>query len=328
MKKMIIILLICFPKNNLFSQKFSSKFYTSPILINPANTGRFIGGYRVGGVSLNENNALSQDSKSFFSLDFSILQKALIEQDELAIGVAALSETDHYFGLKNNSLLLSLAYFKGLDEEGLQKLGVGFQTSFSTKKLEPPSLIFPDQIINWANSGFTGVGFGQRNAITVNYLDFNAGIIYQNLINYKYLLSIGMSVLHTTRPHIRFDGGEFTLSPEVCFQVGLETSLAERDKLLTNFTIDSYTDDKGIDNYSVGCIYQMNIGQSIYKISGGSFYRNDKIYGSVIAPCLGLKFNNFNLNISYNIDLSKNTTTQKKAFELGLIFIGKKSAKK
>lgn len=181
--------------------------------------------------------------------------------------------------------------------------------------------------MRWASTGFAGA-FSERKVMAVNYVDFNAGLSYQNIINYKYLLSIGLSVLHTTRPHKTFNGGEFTLPPEICFQGGLEILLAERNKLLTNFTIDANTTNKGIDNFSLGCIYQMTIGQSMYKISGGSFYRNDKIYGTVIAPCLGLKFNNFNLNVLYDVTLSKKVSTQKNTFELGMVFIGRKSANK
>lgn len=185
-------MLIFSPQKDLFSQKFSSKFYTSPIIVNPANTGRFLGDYRVGGVSRTEKNALYQDITSSFSLDLRILKPALLEQDKLAVGIAALSETDRYFGLKNSYFLISLAYFKGLDEEDLQQLGIGFQTNVSTKRLEPPSLIFEDQLMRWASTGFAGA-FSERKVMAVNYVDFNAGLSYQNIINY---IEVGIYLLH------------------------------------------------------------------------------------------------------------------------------------
>lgn len=328
LKILIGILLVCLCRKELLSQKISSKYYSSPLIVNPANTGRFIGGdYRIAGVSRTEKNVLYQDITSSISFDTRILKSELAEQDRAAIGIAALSETDRYLGLKNNHLLISAAFFKGLDAEGLQQLSVGFQTNFSTRKLEPPTFIFADQLMRWESAGFAGI-FSERQAITVNYVDINAGLSYQNLTSSKYLWSLGVCVLHANRPSAVFNGVIFTLPPQICLQAGIEVSLAERNKLLTNLTMDASTSNNGIDNLSIGCMYQMSIGQTINKFIWGSYFRTDKIYGPALSPSLGLKFNNTTLNVVYDISLSGKTSTQKNAFELGMVFIGRKSSKK
>lgn len=327
-RKFILIVLFVFASTNLFCQKFSSKYYYTPTLLNPAFTGRFLGDYRISGVSRSEKNFLSQDITSAFSLDLRMLKSVIDTKDKLAIGFSGLSQTDSYYGLKDSHFLLSLAYFKGLDEDGIQQLGIGFQANFSTKKLQPPVYIFPSQIIAWESTGFTGVGLSQRRAIIVNYTDFNAGLSYQNFINSKHLVSVGISLLHFTYPKKRFDGAEFSLPPEVGIQLGLESQLQNTNKLLANLTVNTNSETKKIDNFSLGFIYQISIGQSLYKLNAGCFYKNDKVYGRSISPNIGLKFNNINLNILYDSNLSRNSSLQKNVFEMGMVFTGIRKNKK
>lgn len=324
---LLLVTLLSISHDRVFSQKFSSKFYTTPVLLNPANTGRFVADYRIGGVSRTESNGLATDLTYFFSFDSRILKSSLPEQDRLAVGVAALSESDRYFGLFNKSAILSLAYFKALDADGFQKLGIGFQTNFSSKTHQSSTYVFSEQVEEASATGFSGLFFGPQR-VTVNYADFNAGVIYENLINDKHLVSLGVSFLHITRPHKIFDGGEFTLSPELCLQAGLETLLSEKNKLLTNFSININSDSHSISNLTFGCIYQMAIGQSPYRISSGSFYRKDQLYGSALAPCLGLKSGNMNIIMSYDISLLQKADVQRNAFELGMTYTGMSFTKK
>ena len=93
-KKIIAFMLFLLTHKHLVSQNFISKFYTSPLIINPANTGKFLGDYRIRGVYRNEKNAISQNSKASFFYDSRILPKALPKNDRLAVGGAMLSEKD------------------------------------------------------------------------------------------------------------------------------------------------------------------------------------------------------------------------------------------
>lgn len=303
------------------SQKFSSKMYTVPILLNPANTGRFIADYRIAGVSRNEINGLSNDLTYSFSFDTRILKSALQEQDKIAVGMVALSESDRYFGLFNKSVALSLAYFKGLDENGKEQLGIGFQTNFVTKTHESPTYVFEDQLINAANSGFAGISFTSKK-VTVNYFDFNAGVYYQNLKNSKHLYSLGLGILHTTRPYKIFDGGEFTLLPEITLQAGSEVLISEKDKISTNINITLNSENLRVLSFSLGCLYELAIGQGQYKIGGGTFFRNEKLYGTAFAPCLALKLTNLNIAVSYDLSVTKPAFTQRNALEVGIVHTG------
>src|SRR5207247_7116463 len=110
-------LIILFPiGQELLAQNYYSQFYSSPLLFNPANTGRFNQAYRLGGSSRSEKNGYSQIfSQSSFFFDSKILKSLINENDRLAIGISAFHEQSISENLKNNFLSLSLAFQKGLN---------------------------------------------------------------------------------------------------------------------------------------------------------------------------------------------------------------------
>src|SRR5579875_910941 len=122
---------------NLKAQISFSQFYASPLLVNPANTGRFNQDYRIGGGYRNEKNPLSQtySVKSFF-LDSKILN-SMTNNDCFGIGILGLNEQSFDEGIKNTYLSLSMAYQKAIDDIGKQQIGLGFQTTFAYKHYSP-----------------------------------------------------------------------------------------------------------------------------------------------------------------------------------------------
>lgn len=314
-----ILISTFFVFNSAFPQKFSNQIYTSPILLNPANTGNFIADYRVGGISRTETSALGNDLSYVFSFDSRLFKNVIDDKDKLAIGISALSESDRYFGLFNKSAFLSIAYFKGLNENGDEKIGIGFQVASVTKTKESPNYIFTDQVENAASNGFIGLNFYSPR-ISVSYLDFNAGISYQKLIEAKHLISLGVSISHITRPQQKLDGGEFTINPLLGFQGVSEIQLVDKSKLLTNFNLKMGLDLKDLQTLSIGCLYQQDIGQTSYKISGGTFFRTDQVYGTIFSPTIGLKIKRLNLLMSYDLTLSKEVYKRKNAFEIGIFY--------
>ncbi len=293
-----------------------------PVILNPAFTGMFWGDYRINGISRSEKNYLSQDINSAFSIDFQIKNSKKQNKDKCAIGISALSSSDSYLGLIDKQFFFSFAYFKSLDEDGIHQLGIGLQSSFITKKLEPPTYIFASQMIAWENTGFIGVGINQQNAITVNLTDFNIGLSYQNLIKSKHLISIGVSFLHFSNPKKKFNGADFELQPQLGVQIGIDASLVNNNKILGNFSLNSNLNTHEKNDISIGLIYQIKIGQSINKLNTGIFYKDNLVYGNCISPLIGLKFKNINLNFLYDINISRNISLQKNAFEVGMVFSG------
>src|SRR5436190_2420420 len=219
-----LIFLFCFANNPaIFSQARFSQFYASPLLINPANTGRFNKSYRIGGSYRREVNAQEHlFSQGSFFLDSKIFNKLTPQNDCFAIGFLGLSEKSTSEGLKNTYLSFSVAYQKGLDEEGTQQLGIGFQTTFARRQLQKPEYVFEDQLVSWLNSGYVNIDLSQLGNVDVSYTDLNAGLVYQGKINANNFLSAGVSMYHITEPSLVFNGGELNVSCQTWSHLGWE----------------------------------------------------------------------------------------------------------
>ena len=172
MKKVLfaVVLLVCIEKNVSAQDPHFSQFYASPLTLNPAFTGKFDGVLRVAGNYRNQwpsiNNAFTTGT---LSVDFPILQNKIPETDRFGIGFIGLTDKNGNGILQNNYLGASIAYHKGLDEDGYQQIGVGFQGIYSNNRLDLTKAQFEDQL---TTNGFTGVTqevFANYNELKLNY---------------------------------------------------------------------------------------------------------------------------------------------------------------
>src|SRR5271169_2047694 len=112
-----------------------SQFFASPLTLNPALTGKFDGVYRVAGNYRNQwptiNNAFTTATAS---VDFGVLKNRLPEIDQFGVGIMAFSDKSGNGVLQDNYGALSVAYHKGLDENGYNQIGAGFQGTFVNKR--------------------------------------------------------------------------------------------------------------------------------------------------------------------------------------------------
>ncbi len=328
-KTITVLLLLLAIASISHAQHFFAEYYHAPLLLNPANTGRFTGDYRMGGCFRSEATALSSNVKGHFFADYSLRIASLPDNDRLAIGLAGYFDKDNFNGIKNNSVFLSLAYQKALDAGGNSHLIAGFQAGLTHRRLNPPKLVFESQLVNWLNYGF--FGFSDPLApqpFDVSYTDLNVGLAYQSRIKGKHPFNIGFSLLHVNQPSQAFTQGQFSLSTDVGMQTGIEAAVNERGKLMVQGNLSATLKEKRLNNLALGCIYQTRINDSRYFMSAGAIYRKTSLQRSAIAPALGLTFNRTNLLLLYSTPLAKRSTAARGALELGLVFNGKKTVKR
>ncbi len=303
-----------------------SQFYSSPLLINPANTGRFNKSYRIGPAFRREVNAQEKIyTQSTFFFDSKILYKITPENDCFAIGILGLAEKSETDGIKNTYLSASLAYQKALDDEGKQQLGIGFQTTFASRKLQKPNYVFEDQLLSWANSGYSNIDIFQLGNVDVTYTDLNAGLVYQGMINPNNFFSTGVSIYHITKPSRSFQGGELNLSRQIWSHLAWEKNLPDNKKIYAALLL-SFSNNS-VNDLFTGLNYQISINKNNQFILG-AWLRNNAIRGTSIIPTIGLNFSDFTLNTSYDINISSKSTNQKGASEISLIYTNAKSREK
>src|ERR1700712_4375148 len=223
MKRSVIVFLCIalFNLHSLAQDPGFSQFYASPLTLNPALTGKFDGLYRVAGNYRDQWPAISKAFiTSTVSVDMGILRNKLSGGDTWGVGIMAMTDKTANGILTSNYISFSTAYHKGLDEEGLHQIGVGFQGTYGGKKLDGGKLNFEeelDQFGGWTNP--TNEPINGR-TITVNYMDLNAGMLYNGSTNGYNNFYLGASFYHINHPKESFNGGYYLLSPRFTMHAG------------------------------------------------------------------------------------------------------------
>src|SRR5688500_14814891 len=150
----LLILLTCLVKTGFSQDPNFSQFFVSPLTLNPALTGKFNGDFRVAG---NYRDQWPEISKAFItsmiSIDAPTLRGRLFELDSCGIGLMAMTDTIANGVLSGNVISVTSAYHKGIDEDGLQQSGLGFQGTFANQRLDGSKLNFLDELDQ--NGGWT-----------------------------------------------------------------------------------------------------------------------------------------------------------------------------
>lgn len=278
-----------------------SQFFASPLTLNPALTGKFDGDFRVAGNYRNQwpafNNAYTT---STLSLDFGILKNSIPETDQFGIGIMAFTDKSGNQGaLQNNYAAVSVAYHKGLDENGYHQLGVGFQGVYSSKRLDVLKLTFEDQLTPFGFTGSTGETFS-GNQVNVAYFDMNAGIFYNGTTDGYNNIYLGASMYHINKPKESFQGKEYFLGSRVTFQGGGRIPVGVNNSI--HFAANHSMQQKAT-NTMIGGAYALNLNgdeESPTNVYMGSWYR----LGDAIIPYVGLEFNSFRIGATYDVNIS------------------------
>lgn len=299
-----------------------SQFFASPLTLNPALTGKFDGLFRVAGNYRNQWPTFSNAyTTATVSADFGILREKLPEVDQFGVGIMAFTDKAGEGGpLQNNYAALSVAYHKGLDENGYNQIGVGFQATFVNKRIDVTKLKFQDQLTPLGFTGITSEVF-LNNQVNVSYFDMNAGVLYNGTSNGMNSFYLGASMYHINRPKETFQGGQFFLNPRITLQAGGKLPVGVNNAI--HFSA-NHSMQANANNTTFGGAYALNVNDDEINPTNvylGSWFR----FGDALIPYVGLEFGDFHVGATYDInfsDLRPGTNTRGGA-EISLIYIKK-----
>lgn len=297
-----------------------SQFFASPLTLNPALTGKFDGTLRVTGNYRNQWPTINRAfTTTTVSVDFPILQNMIGVNDTWGIGLMGYSDQSANSALKFNYLTFSTAYHKGLDENGSQQIGAGFQATYSNMSLDPQKLTFEDQLTPF---GFTGTTSEVFTNTSGNYFDLNAGVLYSGSSSDRNHYYAGISMYHITRPKQSFTGSYFILNPRTTFHAGGYFPIGDR---LTMHTSGLFSTQAKANETVVGVALQIPVTDDDKPTSfyAGSWVRlND-----AIIPYVGLEFGSFRFGATYDINTSdlKTASQSRGGIEISLIYINRPS---
>lgn len=319
-RKQILLYFIFVYVGSAFAQDpHFSQFSSSPLTLNPAFTGKFFGTYRVAGNYRNQwpsiNNAFTTATAS---IDFHIMQNKIAANDTWGLGFVGYNDNSANGAVKFSYASISTAYHKGLDEDGMHQLGAGFQVTYANMLINTSELKFEDQL---TSSGFTGITSELFNTsiLKSNYVDVNAGFLYNGSTSERNNFYFGISMYHINRPKQAFTGAQYVLNPRTTFHGGGYFPLGPNSTLHVS-AMQMF--QGGASETILGGAIQLVANPEVEKPASlyfGSWVRlND-----AIIPYLGLEFNDMRIGISYDYNSSelKTASQNKGGIEISLIYI-------
>ncbi|HLF46267.1 MAG TPA: PorP/SprF family type IX secretion system membrane protein [Chitinophagaceae bacterium] len=322
--KITLFILLGLVSRSMSQDPNFSQFFASPLTLNPASTGKFDGIFRVAGNYRNQwptiNNAYTTKT---VSADFHILNNQLADIDRWGIGLLALNDQNGNGAIKTNQFSLSTAFHKGLDENAYHQIGVGFQGSYTNKRLDISNLDFEDEL---TASGFTGVTneIFPQNGLNVKYFELNAGILYNGSTNGYNNFYAGASIYHINRPEENFQGGQFYLNTRTTLQAGGRLPFGQFDAL--HFSA-NYSFQANANNMMIGGAFAKNLNYdeaNPVNVYLGTWARFNNVADAII-PYMGIEFGDILLGASYDLNISglQPASNLRGGIEISLIYIKK-----
>jgi type IX secretion system PorP/SprF family membrane protein len=323
MKKLLFTLTTCLVLATVSSAQDPnfSQFFASPLTLNPALTGKFDGVYRVAGNYRNQWPSISKAyTTATVSYDMGIMKNRIPEYDQFGIGIMGFTDRAGDGALTNNYMGLSLAYHKGLDENGYHQIGAGFQGTYVNKRLNTVNLKFQDQLTPFGFTGVTQEIFTNKQ-VNVSYFDLNAGFIYNGSTNGYNNFYIGASMYHINRPKESFQGGNFVLSARTTLQAGAKIPMGTYNYL---HIAANHSMQAKAQNTMLGAAYSLNVNndeENPTNVYLGTWYR----FKDALIPYVGLEFGEWHLGASYDVNTSslKAASNSRGGVEISLIYIKK-----
>lgn len=309
-----------------------SQFFVSPLTLNPALTGKFNGNFRVAGNYRDQWPAISKAFvTSTISVDMPILRNKLDELDTWGVGLLAMTDKTANGILSTNMISLTTAYHKGLDEDGLHQIGVGFQGTYNTKRLDGTKLNFEDELDQYGGWTIPSGEIVDNRQINLSYFDVSLGALYNGSTDGYNNFYLGASVYHINKPKESFANDAFyTLSPRVTAHAGAALPIADRTR--TIYLSSLFSRQAGANNIvaggAVGFLLN-NDEENPTNFYAGAWTRFNNVNDAII-PYIGLEFGNLRFGASYDVNISslKTASQSRGGIEISLIYISRPGAYK
>lgn len=275
----------------LFAQDpYFSQYFNSPMTINPALIGKGSTATRI--LATHRSQWWGSTGAAYVTNTVSAevpLATKKNENNQLALGIMALSDASNGGLLKNNYFSGGLAYNLALDREGKQSFGAGLMATYGSRLLDQSKFLFQSQ---FSSFGFVR-SIAANDPIQIpqrNYFDVSAGIHYRS-IGKKWDFNLGASAYHLAQPDISaYNTASYTMRMRANMQMGLARKFKGGDELHFSSLLTHYGYTSVL---TLSSIYKYKIqgDHVISRLNGGILYRVDDSfigYTSIEGPRWGL----------------------------------------
>jgi type IX secretion system PorP/SprF family membrane protein len=293
-----------------------SQYFSSPLTLNPANTGNFDGPFRF---ALNFRNQWQGVADPFqtgsASFESQVLQNKIGSGNTIAVGLMGFYDRGLQGGYAANYMGTSIGYHLWLDEEHNSRISAGFQAVLANKRIDVNKLSFSNQLTSNgfdvnipSDEFFPNTNFG--------YLDWNAGLLFSHSRANSSFYT-GFSFYHITQPEEGFLNNSFLLPSRFVIHSGYTYFFSETGSLMSSL---QFQRQGATEMLTIGTALGTRLtsnNKDVMLYAGGWIRLNESL-----IPYLGLLYNNIQFGLSYDIITSRKqfARTQNRSFELSMVY--------
>lgn len=307
---------------NVYSQDIHySQFNASTQNLTPAQTGLFDGDWRFAGNFRSQWAAIPVPYKTV-SIVADTRLKTKLKKAVPAAGLVINTDGAGDSKFSTLQILIAAAYIKKLTADSTHFLSFAIQPGFTTKSFNLNGLTFDNQYDGEKYNSTLGSG-ETFSKTRITYMDLGGGVAYLWKKTARNQLNIGVSTLHVNKPKQSFfDNSSIRLDIKTNISALAEFPITEKVDIIPTFMYQTQGKFKETVVGGFGKYYLKPIDGITTAVSLGAFYRVKDAFILVA----NLDYKNFNVGVSYDVNVSKLTaaTNQRGAFELSIIYIIKK----
>ncbi len=274
-----------------------SQFYTTPLHINPAQTGFFNGNLRFAGIYKSQWGSVTAPYSTFSgSMDLS-KPTSKSKGDIFGFGFLATSDKAGDAGYTTTQLGISMAYHKKMGRWGNQFVSLGGAATYSNSHFDMSAL-------HWDNE-YAGKPSGETFISTTSYSDFSLGAEYNYVPGQFSNFTFGASVFHINQPSLSYGGTwNALLYRKYLLNTSAEVKLSQ---LLQLYPKAMFAIQGGHRELNLGSFMRFRLDKSRdprYNVYLGAWYRwNDAIVAVT-------RFDMDNLSIAFSYDINSSSLTK------------------
>ncbi len=324
-KKFLILFVFLFILIDVNAQDIHfSQFYYSPLTLNPANTGRFDGDWRLSNIFRSQWGAISKEPYNTISIG--VDRRIKMYNQNFGAGIYFLNDKSGSADLTANKIMLSLAYHTKINQ---YKISGGIQLGYVNKKFNS-KVTYPSQYDRDLGQFNADLQNGEKNLNeNISYLDINLGFIVSKRFG-KITPEFGYSIFHISNPTEQFSIQKNRLPLRHIIHLGTKVNLSSKFFAKPRIL---YMNHKRAADMIWGVNFGYNLPENSYKAKSiffGPHVRTVLNQTDAIIFAIGLNFANIDTGISYDVNVSSLTpaTSHRGAFEISFIYRSKNTTAK
>lgn len=324
-KKMMKILFIgIFFKTLLIGQIVAqdihfSQFYANYLTANPANTAWYDGNFRVNCMYRTQWKAV--DQKPYQTVSLSAEKQFQYYDFSYGFGVLLLRDESGYHNLINDKALFSGAFAANMNGH---MLSGGVQVGLVYKTTKNLHYTYDQQFDLGGDRVFNrNFANGETEAGSIFHLAINAGVMWQKQLADNFIASAGFSIFNINMPNESFNGMELEGTKQAmrtAVQIGGKWECGSQLYLVPRLY---FVRQERSTDFLIGTNVEYELKKRVRPYVGTLFRYGLSENFDASVWILGLKYNRFDIGLSYDINVSslRNATNKRGAFEVSLTYL-------